>query len=94
MIFSGPFDTFDNIGHATTAVASKDLDSLHLGVLGNTKFLACNGTRAVSSVAVAVLVGITLWNCLAPMSSALEVDMVNIGTGVDNVGSDVITTIG
>jgi len=65
-----------------------------VGLLGNTVLLASDGTRAVSAVAVAVLVLITRRDGLAPRGTALEVDVVNVGSGVDNVDIDTLTAVG
>lgn len=94
MIGSGPLDTLDDIRHATTAVASKNLDSLDMSLLSNTKLLACNGSRAMCSVSITVFIGIAAWNGLPPAGSSLKVNMANVGTSVDHVCGHTLTTIG
>lgn len=89
-----PFNTLDNVGHAAASVASENLDGLDMGLLCNTEFLACNRARAVSSVAVAIFVGIALRDGLAPGGAAFEVDVVDVGTGIDDIGSYTLTAIG
>ena len=44
-----------------------------------------DGTSAVSTVAVAILVDIVLRNSLAPGRAALELDVLGVDTGVDDV---------
>lgn len=92
--FGGPLDTLNDIRHGTRATGSQDLDSVDVGLLGNTVLLASNSTRAVSSVAVAVNVVVTLGNSLSPASTAFKVDVLDVGTGVNDVGIDTLTTIG
>jgi len=94
VVGGSPLDTSDDIGHATAAVASEDLDSLDVGFLGNTKLLAGDSAGAMCSVAVAIFIGVTLWDGLAPLSPALEVDVVDVCTSVDNIGSNTLTTLG
>lgn len=65
-----------------------------MSLLGDTVLLASDGTRAVSAVAVAVLVFITLRDGLAPGGTALKVDVVNVGASVNNVDIDALTAIG
>lgn len=43
---------------------------------------------------VAILIGITLWDRLAPASSAFEVDVVGVGAGINDIGSYALTTLG
>jgi hypothetical protein len=90
----GELDTLDDIGHGARAVGAENLDGLDVGLLGNTVLLASDGTRAVSAVAVAVLVLITRGDGLAPRGAALEVDVVNVGSGVNNVDINAFTTVG
>lgn len=94
VVVGGPFDTLDDIRHATTSVASENLDGLDMSLLCNTEFLACNSAGAVSSVTVAILISITLRNGLSPAGSAFEIDVVNVGTSVNNIGGYAFTTIG
>lgn len=86
-------DTLDNVGHGSGAVRSEDLDSIDVGLLGNTVLLAGDSTGAVSTVTVAILIGIARGNGLTPVGTTLEVDVVDVGTSVNNVGIDTLTTI-
>jgi len=87
-------DTLDDVGHGTRAVGSEDLDGIDIGLLGNTVPLTGDGTRAVSAVTVAILIGIAGRDSLAPVSATLKVDVVDVGAGVDDVGIDTLATIG
>lgn len=89
----GVLNTLDDIGHGAGAVGAEDLDGLDVGLLGNTVLLTGDGTRAVSAVAVTVLVLITRRDGFAPGGTTLEVDVVNVGAGVDNVDIDALTTV-
>jgi hypothetical protein len=90
----GVLNTLDDIGHGTRTVGAEDLDGLDVGLLGDTVLLASDGTRAVSAVAVTVLVLITRRDGLAPGGTTLKIDVVNVGTGVNNVDIDTLTAVG
>jgi hypothetical protein len=64
-----------------------------VGLLGDTVLLAGNSTRAVCSVSVAILIEITIGDSLAPRRTTLEVDVVDVGTGVDDVDVNALATI-
>jgi hypothetical protein len=87
-------DTLDDIGHGAGAVGTKNLDSVYVGLLGNTVALASDGTRAVSAVAVAILIGIAVGDGLAPVCATLKVDVLGVGASVDDVDVDTLTTVG
>jgi hypothetical protein len=87
-------DTLDNVGHGSGAVRSKDLDSIDVGLLGNTVLLTGDSTGAVSTVTVAILIGIARGNGLTPVGTTLKVNVLGVGTSVNNVGIDTLTTIG
>jgi hypothetical protein len=91
--FCGILDTLYDIGHGSRAVGAEDLDGNNVGLLGDTVFLASNGTRAVSAVAVSILISIVDWDGLAPSGTALEVNVLNVGTGVDDIDIDTLTTV-
>lgn len=63
------------------------MSSLGYAVLG-----ASNGTRAVSTVAVAVLIDIVARDSLAPMSTALELLVLVVDTGIDDVDINALAT--
>jgi len=87
-------DTLDNVGHGSGAVRSEDLDSIDVGLLGNTVLLTGDSTGAVSTVTVAILISIAGRNGLAPFGTTLKVNVVDVGTSVDDVGINTFTTIG
>lgn len=89
----GVLDTLDNVGHGAGAVGAEDLDGLDVSLLGDTVLLAGDSARAVCSVSVAILICITLRNGLAPRCATLEVDVVNVGAGVDDVDVNTLTTV-
>lgn len=41
---------------------------------------------------VAILIGITVWNGLSPFSSALEINMLVVGTSVNDVNVNTLTS--
>ena len=90
---NGPLDTLDDIRHGTRARRSEDLDSIDVGLLGDTILLASDGSGAVGSVSIAISVFIVGRDSLSPVGTALEVNMVNADTSVDGVGINTITTI-
>lgn len=93
MAVTGEFNTLDDISHGAGSVGSENLDGVDVSLLGNTVFLASDGTRAVSSVTVAIYILITSWDSLTPLGSALEINMLSVGSGVNDVGINTLTTI-
>lgn len=93
MAGSSELDTLHNVGHGSRAVRSEDLDSVDVGLLGNTVLLTGDSTGAVSTVTVAILIGIARGNGGTPVGTALEVNVLDVGTSVNNVGIDTLTTI-
>lgn len=87
-------DTLDDIGHGARSVGSENLDSVDVSLLGNAVLGATDGAGAVSTVTIAILIGIAIGDGLTPLSSALEVDVVDVGTGINDVGIDTLTTVG
>ena len=90
---SSPLNTLDDVGHGARAVGAQDLDSVDIGLLGNTVLGASDGARAVSAVSVTIDILVTLGNGLAPVGTALKVNVVNVGTSVNHVGIDTLTAI-
>jgi hypothetical protein len=89
----GPLNALDDIRHGTRAVRAKDLDSVDVGLLGHTVLLTGDGARAVSAVTVTILILVTLGDGLAPVGTALKVNVVDVGTSVNHVGINTLTTI-
>lgn len=94
MVGDSPFDTLDDIGHGTGSVRLQDLDGIDTGLLGDTVLPSGDGTGAVSTVAVTVEILIIGWDGLAPVGTTLEVNVLDVGTGVDNVDVDTFTSVG
>lgn len=94
MAGGGVLNALHDIGHGTGTVRAEDLDGIDMGLLGNTVLLPSDGTRAVSAVAIAILVGITLGDSLTPLGSALKVDVLDVGTSVNNIGINTLATLG
>lgn len=90
----GVLDTLDDVGHGAGAVGAENLDSVDVGLLGDTVLLASNSAGAVGAVTVAILVGITVGDGLAPVSTILEVDVLDVGAGIDDVNIDTLTSVG
>lgn len=89
----GELDALDDIGHGAGSVGSEHLDGVDVGLLGDTVLLTSNGTRAVSAVAIAVLVLVAGRDGLSPLGTTLEVDVLNVGTSVNDVGINTLTTL-
>lgn len=87
-------NTGNDVTHASRSVASQNLDGNNLGSFGNTVLSASNGTSAVGSVTVSVLVDVVLGDGLSPRSSAFKLDVLDVDTSVHNVRSNTFTTIG
>ena len=92
-VLDGPEDTTSHVGHGTGATRAKDLDGNELSLLGDTVLARANGTGTVSAVAVAVLVDVVLRHGLTPSSTALELNVVDVDTSVNDVGGNTLTTV-
>ena len=88
----GEVDTRNDIGHGTGAVRAEDLDSNHVRLLGDTVTLRSNGTRAVSSVTIVVNVLVVLGNGLPPRGTALELVVLDVDAGIDDVDINAVAT--
>ena len=89
---SSPSDTTNDVGHGATAVGAQDLDSDEVGLLRDTVLAGSDCASAVRTMTVAVLILIVVGNSLAPGRAALELDVVDVDTGVDHVDIDALTT--
>ena len=89
-----PLNTLHDIGHGAGAVGTEHLDGVDISLLGNTVLLASNSAGAVSAVAVAILVSIAAGDGLAPVGAALEVNMLDVGSSVDDINVNALTAIG
>lgn len=90
---SSPLNTLDNVGHGARAIGLQDLDCVNACLLSNTKFLASDSAGAVSSVAVAIDVFITSRNGLAPVGATFEINVLNVCTGINDIGINTLTSI-
>ena len=88
-----PLNALDDIGHASRAVGAKDLDGVDLGLLGDAVLLTGDGTRAVGTVSVAVDILVARGDGGAPLGTTLEVDVVDVGASVDDIGIDTLTAL-
>lgn len=86
-------NTSNNVAHGTTSVATEDLDSDDMCSLGNTVLGRSNGTRAVSTVTVAVLINVIQRNGLSPGSPTLELLVADVDAGVDDVDINTLTAL-
>lgn len=94
MSLDGILDTRNDIRHGARAARPEDLDSIEVGLLGNTVLLTSHGSGAVSSVTIAIEIFIVGRDCLAPSGTALEVNVVNVDTRVNGVGVNALTPLG
>lgn len=90
----GPLNTLDDVRHSARSVGAEHLDCEDVGLLGDTVLLTTDSTGAVSSVSVAVDIGITSRNGLAPLGTALEVNVLNVRASIDDVNVDTRATAG
>lgn len=89
----GPLNTLYDIGHGSRSVGSEDLDGVDVGLLGNTVLLASNSTRAVSSVSVSILISIVGWDGLTPVGAILKINVLDVGSGVNDIDINTLTRI-
>lgn len=94
MLLCGILDALDDIGHGSRAIASEHLDGVDMSFLGNTVLSASNGTGAVSTVAVTILILVASGDGLAPEGTTLEVHVLDVGAGVNDVDVHTLTTVG
>jgi hypothetical protein len=90
----GVLNALDDIRHGAGAVGAEDLDGVDARLLGDTVLLTSDSAGAVGAVAVAILVSIAVGDRLAPLRAALEVDVLGVCAGVDDVDVDALTTVG
>jgi hypothetical protein len=82
------------MGETYRATGVEDLDSIELGLLGDTVGLGADGASAVSSVAVAVSVGAVPGVVGQEGGAALKLGVSGGDTGVDHVHARVSTSGG
>ena len=85
--FGSPGDTGDDVGHGTGASRTEDLDGDDVGALGDTVLGGGDRAGDVRTVTVEILVGV-LGDGFTPLGATLELDVVDVDSGVDNVGVD------
>ena len=90
-LFSGPQNAGNDVGDGATSVGTQNLDSDEIDGLGNTVLARTGGTSAMGSVTVAVLVDVVLGDSCAPSGATLELDVVNVDTGINDVHIDTLT---
>ncbi len=93
MLLSSVLNALHDVGHGSGAVGLKDLDGVDVGLLGDTVLLASDGTRAVSAVAVPVDILVVGWDGLAPVSTSLEINVVNVRSGVNDIDVNTLTAL-
>jgi len=91
---SGPLNTLHDVGHGAGAVGAEHLDGIDVGLLGDTVLLASNSAGTVGAVAIAILVSIARGDSLAPVGAALEVNMLDVGSSVDDIDVNALTAVG
>lgn len=93
MRLGGELDTLHDVGHGSGSVGAEHLDSVDIGLLGDTVLLTTDGTRAVGTVSVSILISIAGRDGLSPVSTALKVDVINVRAGVNDVDIDTLTSV-
>lgn len=73
----------------TRAAGVEDLDGKQLGLLGNAVGLGADGAGNVGAVALAVG-GVLVGEVLEPGGAALELGVVDVNAGVDDVGASAL----
>ncbi len=94
MGLGSPLNASNDIGHGARAVGAENLDGIDLGLLGDTILLASNGARAVGAVPVTIDIGIARGDGLAPVGTALKVNMVDVGASIDDIGINTLAALG
>lgn len=89
----GPLNALNDIRHSTRAIRLQHLHGHDICLLCNSVLFAGNCTRAVSAVTVAVLIDIVTGDGFAPFGAAFEIDMLEVGTSVDNIDIHAFATL-
>ena len=90
-LLSSPQHTGNNITHSPASVGTQDLDGNQVDSLGNTVLARTDGTSAVSAVTITILVDVILGDRLAPRGTTLELNMVDVDAGIDDVHVNTLT---
>ena len=93
VLLSSPLDTLDDIGHGSRSVGSEDLNGVDVGLLGDTVLLTTDGTGAVSSVSVSISILVASWDSLPPVGTTLEVDVLGVGSGVNDIDINTLSSV-
>ena len=93
MSIGGPLNALYYIGHGPRSVRSEDLDGVNIGLLGNTVLGAGDSTGAVSSVSISILISIVGWDGLTPVGAALKVNVLSVGSGINDIDINTLTCI-
>ena len=91
-LFNGPQNTGNDIGRGTASVGTQNLDRNEVGGLGNAVLARTNGTGAVGSVTVGVLVDVMLGDGFSPRGATLELGVVDVNADVYDVYINTLTT--
>lgn len=86
-IVGNKVDTSNHTRVGARAIGTKDLDSVELGLLGDSVGLGANGTSAVGAVTVAVGVAAIASVVGEESGTALELRVGGVDTSVDDVGA-------
>lgn len=89
---SCPCNSRDNVRHGTTAIGTEHLDGDDICFLGDTILARGNGTSAVRTVAIAILIDVVGRDSLTPGSTALEFGVDDVDTSVNDVDVNTLTT--
>ena len=90
-LLGSPQNASDNITHGATSVGSQDLDSNEVDSLGNAVLARTNRAGAMGSVTIAIIVDVILRNGLAPGGPTLELGVVDVDPGIDDVHVNTLT---
>lgn len=85
-------DTTNDVGHGTASIGAENFHGDEVGTLGNTESGTSNGTSAVRAVTVAVLIDVVR-DGLAPGGTTLEVDVLDIDAGINDVHVDTLASL-
>ncbi len=86
-------DPSDDIAHAPTSVTSQHLNRNDLRRLRHPIFLARDRSCTMRPMPIPILIHIIFRDRLSPHCATLEFDMVNVDTGINDVGIHTLSTL-
>lgn len=92
-LLRSPGDTCNDIGHGSATIGTEDLDGDEVCLLGDTILARSYSTGAVRTMTVSILIYIVDWDSFPPGCATLELLVVNVDTGINDVYVNTLATV-